>query len=98
MIEIKVDYITPVNYALHHSGIVVCKDLAVTNMQDHAIENFRLVCDGDYILPCESAVIPYLAVGKSLRFKDVDIVPDAAKLLSLTGDHRDHFPPSVEEW
>lgn len=84
MIEIKVDYITPVNYALHHSGIVVCKDLAVTNMQDHAIENFRLVCDGDYILPCESAVIPSLAVGKRLRFKDVDIVPDAAKLLSLT--------------
>jgi len=84
VIEVNIDYIKTVNYALHHNGIAVCKSLEVKNTSGDELRNVQVHCEGKFIKPYSSAVVPVIKPGVAMRLPDFTIAPDAEELVSLT--------------
>lgn len=56
-IIINVDYLKTVNYALFHNRIPVCQSLELTNVSDIAVEDVKVICEGEFVSRYESEII-----------------------------------------
>lgn len=96
-LNIKLDYIKTANYALHHNRIPICKTLNITNSSGCDATNIQVHCTGEYIQEYHSVVIPVVNAGATIRVKDFEIAPLAAKLAQLTERVVSDFMVSVTQ-
>lgn len=83
-IKINVDYLKTVNYALFHNRIPVCQALELTNISDSAVEDVKVICEGEFFLRYESELISRINPGESLRISSYKVTPDSSKLAVIT--------------
>lgn len=83
-IEIRIDYIKTANYAMHHNGIAVCKYLEIKNTGTVSLCDVQVHCEGQYIQPFASSVLPSVGGGVSVRLQDFAIAPKGEELIALT--------------
>lgn len=83
-LKLEIEYINPVNYALFHNHIPVCEACKLTNLTEDALVDVAVCCDGEYFSHSESAIIPSIGAGETVKLKDFDIIPDIDKLAQLT--------------
>ena len=83
-VQIKIEFLNPVNYTLFHNHIPVCESCMLTNRSEDVLEDVVLTCEGEYFSRSESLRIASIGAGKSVKIKEFDIVPNVAKLAQLT--------------
>lgn len=83
-IKINVDYLKTVNYALFHNKIPVCQSIELTNISDSAVEDVKVICEGEFISRYESELISRINPGESLRISSYKVTPDSSKLAVIT--------------
>ncbi len=84
MIEIALDYVKTVNYALVHCKKAVCQELKLTNRSNETLTDLVVTCEGELLESSNGQAIALLEPGKSVRLKDFVIKPDATRLSQLT--------------
>lgn len=83
MIQLNIDYIKGVNFALTNNGIESCKFVSVKNMGAD-LHNVCVECSGEFFCETKSAIIPTLPQGKEIRLTNFSIKPDINKMAVLT--------------
>lgn len=83
MIELNLQYIKTVNYALVNNGIDICES-ALLQSKDRAIKDVTVECSGEYFTTVSTPVIPLIQKGKKVRLTDFRIKPSAKEMASLT--------------
>lgn len=91
MIEIALDYVKTVNYALVHCKKAVCQELKLTNTGKEAVADLLVTCEGEFIESGNGQAVALLQPGESIRLKDFVIKPDANKLSQLTEQVASHI-------
>ncbi|MDE6423367.1 MAG: transglutaminase-like domain-containing protein, partial [Muribaculaceae bacterium] len=84
LVNISAEYIKTANYALFHNRIPICQAIMITNTSDNPIENLQVTCSGKYITRYETGLIAIINPGETVRLSPFNVIPDAAKLASLT--------------
>ena len=83
-VNIDIDYIKTVNYALFHNRIPVCQSVNVTNISVQHLNDVKVCCKGEFIKEYESYLIGRINAGETVRVMSFEISPDASKLAVLT--------------
>ncbi len=83
-IKLNLQYLKTVNYALFHNNIPICQSLQLTNKSGQTLNDVRVICEGDYFMPCQSPLIGNIAADKTVRVKPFEIVPNHDKLTKVT--------------
>jgi len=91
MIVINLEYYKAANYSLIHNRIAICKSCELTNQSDSSLKNLQVVIEGEYVKTFRSKVLPFMKAGETIRLNDVEIIPDADKMLELTEGTKSYF-------
>ena len=83
MIELNIEYLKGVNFALTNNGIATCQSLTMKNLGED-LHDVCVECSGEYFTQTRSAVIPLLPKGEVMRLSDFCIKPDSEKMISFT--------------
>ena len=83
MIELNIEYLKGVNFALTNNGIATCQSLTMKNLGED-LHDVCVECSGEYFTLTRSAVIPLLPKGEVMRLSDFCIKPDSEKMISFT--------------
>lgn len=83
MLELNLQYLNHVNYALVNNGIEIC-ELASLLSKDDSVNNVCVECSGDYFLATTTPLIPLLPKGREIRLTDFSIKPSAKMMATLT--------------
>lgn len=83
MLELNIDYIKGVNFALTNNAIETCQSITLKNTGSD-LHNVCVECCGEFFSNTRSAVIPLLAQNKELRLSNFSIKPDNQKMTMLT--------------
>lgn len=83
-IEVNIEYLRVVNYALYHNRIPVCQYVDINNTTDKPLADVKVVVEGEYIDKYESMIFPQVGAKKTVRFPTFDIVPSVKELTTLT--------------
>lgn len=83
-VNIDIDYLKTVNYALFHNRIPVCQSVNVTNISEQALNDVKVCCNGEFIKKYESNLIGRINAGETVRIIPFEISPEASKLAVLT--------------
>ena len=83
MIELNIEYLKGVNFALTNNGIATCQSLTMKNLGED-LHDVCVECSGEYFTQTRSAVIPILPKGEVMRLSDFCIKPDSEKMISFT--------------
>lgn len=83
MIELNLQYIQFVNYALINNGIDICESALLLSKEDD-IKNVCVECSGEYFQTTETSVIPILPQGKEVRLVGFAMKPSIQMMGALT--------------
>ena len=83
MIELNIEYMKGVNFALTNNAIETCQSVTLKNLGDD-LHDVCVECSGEYFATTNSVVIPLLAHDKELRLANFSIKPDNQKMVMLT--------------
>ena len=83
MIELNIEYLKGVNFALTNNGIATCQSLTMKNLGEE-LHDVCVECSGEYFSSTRSAVIPLLPKGEVLRLSDFAVKPDGEKMIAFT--------------
>lgn len=84
VVNINIDYLKTVNYALFHNRIPVCQSVNVTNISKQPLNDIKVCCKGEFIRNYESNLIGRINTEETVRIISFEISPDASKLSVLT--------------
>ena len=82
-ISVKIDYLTRVNYAIMRSGIEVCKQLVLENVDDKDCHQVSVQISGQYINESISR-LELLRIGESIQVTNIKIEPKISILSEIT--------------
>ena len=83
-VDIDIDYLKTVNYALFHNRIPVCQSIHVVNKSEQPLDDVKVCCKGEFIKNYESNPVGRINAGETVRIMPFEISPDASKLAILT--------------
>lgn len=83
MIELNLQYIKFVNYALVNNGIDICESASLLSKVD-SIKNVCVECSGEYFQTTTTPVIPLLPQGKEIRLVGFNMKPSVKMMGALT--------------
>lgn len=83
MVELKLQYIENVNYALVNNGIAI-NESAVLVSKDTDLLEVSVTCSGEYFDETTTAVLPSMPRGKRVKLTDFKIMPSIKKMAQLT--------------
>ncbi|MBU3854418.1 MAG: DNA helicase, partial [Candidatus Paraprevotella stercoravium] len=83
-VDIDIDYLKTVNYALFHNRIPVCQSVHVVNNSEQPLDDVKVCCKGEFIKNYESNPVGRINAGETVRIMPFEISPDASKLAILT--------------
>lgn len=84
VVNIDIDYLKTVNYALFHNRIPVCQFVNVTNISKQPLNDIKVCCKGVFVRKYESNLIGRINTEETVRIMPFEISPDASKLSVLT--------------
>ncbi len=84
MIDLKVDYLSNVNYVLAHNRVAVCNSVELSNNSGSDLSNVMVECKGEFVTHYASAVLPHVENGRTIRLNDYEIRPNFKQLAMLT--------------
>lgn len=84
VVNIDIDYLKTVNYALFHNRIPVCQFVNVTNISKQPLNDIKVCCKGEFVRKYESNLIGRINTEETVRIMPFEISPDASKLSVLT--------------
>ncbi len=82
-IDVNIEYLGTVNYALFHNKIPVCQFVDIHNLTDQMISEVTVHVEGEYILKNESN-LAHISAGETVRLSSFDISPNVVQLTTLT--------------
>ncbi|MBP3535554.1 MAG: DNA helicase, partial [Muribaculaceae bacterium] len=94
-IEISIDYLKSVNYAMFHNSFPICRHIDITNNTGAELNDVEIRIGGEFILKGDNPTYWGIAAGETFRSAEVRIVPDAARLAALTERVMSSFSVSV---
>ncbi len=94
-IEISIDYLKSVNYAMFHNSFPICRHIDITNNTGAELNDVEIRIGGEFILKGDNPTYWGIAAGETFRTTEVRIVPDAARLAALTERVMSSFSVSV---
>lgn len=83
-VNIDIDYLKTINYALFHNRIPVCQSVNVTNISNQPLNDVKVCCKGEFIRKYESDLMGRINTEETVRIMSFEISPDASKLAVLT--------------
>lgn len=83
-VNIDIDYLKTVNYALFHNRIPVCQSVNVSNISEQVLNDVKVCCEGEFVKKYESDLIGQINAGETVRIVSFEISPEASKLAVLT--------------
>ena len=84
MIELHIDYIKNVNYALLHNHIPVCSSIELANVGEEDLLDISVSIGGRFVQEQRSAIYSRIDRGSTVRISDVAVLPKADALLELS--------------
>ena len=84
MIELHIDYIKNVNYALLHNHIPVCSSIELTNIGEDDLLDISVSIGGPFVQEQQSALYSRIDRGSTVRINDVAVLPKVDALLELS--------------
>jgi hypothetical protein len=84
MIELHIDYIKNVNYALLHNHIPVCSSIELTNIGEDDLLDISVSIGGSFVQEQQSALYSRIDRGSTVRINDVAVLPKVDALLELS--------------
>lgn len=84
MIELHIDYIKNVNYALLHNHIPVCSSIELTNIGEDDLLDISFSIGGPFVQEQQSALYSRIDRGSTVRINDVAVLPKVDALLELS--------------
>ena len=84
MIELQIDYIKNVNYALLHNHIPVCSSIELANVGEEDLLDISVSIGGRFVQEQRSAIYSRIDRGSTVRISDVAVLPKADALLELS--------------
>ena len=84
MIELHIDYIKNVNYALLHNHIPVCSSIELTNIGEDDLLDISVSIGGPFVQEQQSALYSRINRGSTVRINDVAVLPKVDALLELS--------------
>ena len=84
MIELHIDYIKNVNYALLHNHIPVCSSIELANVGEEDLLDISVSIGGRFVQEQRSAIYGRIDRGSTVRISDVAVLPKADALLELS--------------
>lgn len=79
-----IEYLQSVNYSLVHNHVPICQKIILENQSAETLNDVRVLVRGEYMKEAFTPVYTVLGAQSSLRITELDIIPDAAILASLT--------------
>lgn len=83
-IELHIEYLTSVNYALIHNKIALCNSVELTNTTETEFHEVMLECSGEFFQTTQAPAIDVVKAGQKLRLQPLELRPDALKVASVT--------------
>lgn len=93
--QLNIDYIHSINFALVNNGIAICKSFELTNNSNEDIRDVKLEYYGDFFERNHSYIADVIKVGESVRIYDIKIDPIPSKVASITEKTRTTFTIEV---
>jgi len=94
MITLNIDYFKSVNYALINNGIGICQSASIKG-DDSEWHDVYVECEGEYLLPSHTPVVPVVPAKKTIKLSEFAILPDTKKAASLTEKVKTSFKVTV---
>lgn len=83
MVQLNLQYIKVVNYALINNGIDICES-ALLLSEENDIKDICVECYGEYFLTTTTPAIPLLPQGKEVRLVGFNMKPSVKMMRTLT--------------